>query len=175
LGVPGTHISNFLQIAARFRGSVALTETEDQFHLRDSEGHHCSWSKEATLLPDMATAFDTSYTIGVELSTSRLQMAATQLAAFTEEIEIKTCVDERGQFLELLGEFRGFPVTSRFPVGDHTVNFACTVKTEDLALACCNVTDDRLTITAMQSGLIVQGVGREAAAQFLLRRFDTGR
>lgn len=173
--VPGPHITNFLQVASRFRGKIAVEEDADRLILRDRDGQCCSWLMASDVLPDPTARFEAEDLSRLEFSTSRLQMATALLAAFTDEIEITTSHDEGGRHLILRGAFKGLPVTSRLPLMEEmTEGIDCKVKTEDLALACCSLINETLTIRATESGLIVQGLGQEAVAQFLLLRFATG-
>lgn len=173
--VPGSHITNFLQVASRFRGKIAVEEDADRLLLRDRDGQCCSWLKAADIFPDPTARFEAEDLSRIDFSTLRLQMATVLLAAFTDEIEISTSHDERGRHLILRGAFKGLPVTARLPLmEDMSDDIDCRVKTEDLALACCSLINETLTIRATEGGLIVQGTGQEAVAQFLLRRFEAG-
>jgi hypothetical protein len=97
----------------------------------------------------------------------------TLLAAFTTDLSISTSRHEGSARIALTGNFKGYPVRSCvFFSADTAEHLDCVVKTEDLALACCALTGESLTIRATESGLIVQGVGHEGNKQFLLRRFD---
>lgn len=173
--VPGPHIANFLQVASRFRGKIAIGEDAGRLILRDRDGQCCSWPMATDIIQDPTAKFEAADLSRIDLSTLRLQMATVLLAAFTDELEITTSHDEGGRHLILRGAFKGRPVTSRLPLmEDMSDDIDCTVKTEDLALACCSLINETLTIRATEGGLIVQGTGQEAVAQFLLRRFEAG-
>ena len=136
--IPGELIPNFLQLAARCRGTITVSESSCAIFASAENQIAASWrkSKAANTVPQ----FSEPANAAVTLDTIRMLIAVSILAAFTENVRLTYAHDDNRRFLLLTADFKGLPLTARIPFSSTDArNFDCIVKTKDLALACCRL------------------------------------
>jgi hypothetical protein len=170
--VPGEHIPNFLRLAARCRGTITLRESANEFFLSDQYQLAGRWRKTGAAANNVPRLCEPAIA-EVTLSLTTMQVPLSLLAVFTENVRLTSVHEDNQSLLLLTGDFKGRPMTGRVPFSSNGAsNFDCTVKTQDLALACFQFSRENFTLKVTERFVLVKGSGHEAIMEMFLSRFE---